>query len=100
MMEHTGIKETLVNAYVIKDNETGGITLKADRPTKLAFVGEEKATVIGKMQTVRRYSADHSVLLVTTDGLVAAASLNGTANSARFAISNYRQYKPLEFNGH
>jgi hypothetical protein len=104
LMEHTGASEALVSAYVIKDNETGGIVLKPDRPTKLALVGEEKANVLGKMQTVRRYeerdSADHSVLLVTMDGLVAAASLNGPANSVRFAISNYQQYKPLEFNGH
>jgi len=102
LMEHTGTRETLVNAYVIKDNETGGITLKPDRPTKLALVGEEKANVLGKMQTVRRYEErdSHSVLLVTMDGLVAAASLNGTADSVRFEISNYRQYKPLEFKGH
>ena len=103
LMEHTGTTEAMVNAYVIKDNETGGIILKPDRPTKLALVGEEKANVLGKMQTVRRYeerdSADHSVLLVTMDGIVAAASVNGPANSVRFAISNYQQYKPLEFNG-
>jgi hypothetical protein len=104
LMEHTGTSETLVNAYVIKDNEAGGIILTPDRSTKLALVGEEKANVLGKMQTVRRYeerdSADRSVLLVTMDGLVAAASLNGPANSARFAMSNYQQYKPLELNGH
>jgi hypothetical protein len=104
LMEHTGTREALVNAYVIKDDETGGITLKPDRPTKLVLVGEEKANVLGKMQTVRRYEerdpADHSVLLVTVDGLVAAASPNATASSVSFAMSNYQQYKPLEFNGH
>ena len=108
MMEHAGIKETLVNAYVIKDDPkdyvTGAIILKPDRPTKLALVGEERANVMGKMQTVRRYetrdSADHSILLVTENGLVAAAVLNGTGDSTRFEISNYQQYKPLEFNGH
>lgn len=108
MMEHAGIKETLVNAYVIKDDPkdyvTGALVLKPDRPTKLSFVGEEKANVLGKMQTVRRYesqdSADHSILLVTKDGLVAAAVLNGTADSTRFTISNYQQYKPLGFDGH
>jgi hypothetical protein len=104
LMEHTSASEALVSSYVIKDNETGGIALKPDRPTKLTLVGEEKANVLGKMQTVRRYeerdSADHLSILVTMDGLVAAASLNGPANSVRFAISNYQQYKPLEFNGH
>jgi hypothetical protein len=102
LMEHTGTSEALVNAYVIKDSETGGIILKPDRPTKLVLVGEEKANVLGKMQTVRRYEEQdsHSVLLVTMDGLVAAASLNGPADSVRFAISNYQQYKPLEFNRH
>jgi hypothetical protein len=92
-MQHTGAGEALVNAYVIKDNETGGISLEPDTPTKLALVGDEKANVLGKMQTVRRYevrdSADHSVLLVTMDGLVAAFIPNGKADSARFAMGNY-----------
>jgi hypothetical protein len=103
-MQHTGARETLVNAYVIKDNDTGGITLKPDTPTKLALIGDEKANVLGKMQTVRRYevrdSADHSVLLVTMDGIVAAVIPNGTADSARLAMGSYQQYKPLELNAH
>jgi hypothetical protein len=103
-MQHTGARETLVNAYVIKDNDTGGIALKPDTPMKLALVGDEEANVLGKMQAVRRYevrdSADHSVLLVTMDGLVAAVIPNGTADSTRFAMGNYQQYKPLVLNAH
>jgi len=101
-MEHTGTKETTVSVYVIKDTKPDEITLDLDKPMTLAFVGEEKANVMDKMQTVKRYqergSADHWVLLVTTDGLV--ASLSGEAKSAaRFAMGNYKEYKPLEFHG-
>ncbi len=101
-MQHTGARGALVNTYLIKDNDTGGIALSPDTPMKLAFVGDEKENVLGKMQTVRRYevrdSADHSVLLVTMDGLVAAFIPNGKADSERFAMGNYQQYKPLELN--
>jgi hypothetical protein len=103
LMQHGGTKETLVNTYVIKDNETGTMILKPEPPTKLVLVGEEKANVLGKMQTVRRYeerdSTDPWVLLVTMDGLVANASLEGKRTSTKLAMSNYQQYKPLEFNG-
>lgn len=104
VMEHTGTREAVVNSYVIKDNDTGGITLKPDRPMKLTLTGEEKANVLGKIQTVRRYedrdSGEHTVLLVTTDGLVAVASLGATAlDSARLAMGNYQEYKPLGISG-
>jgi hypothetical protein len=100
-MQHTGARETVVNAYLIKDNDTGGIALSSDTPTKLVLVGDEQANVLGKMQTVRRYeSADHSVLLVTMDGLVAAVVPKGTADSTRFAMGNYQQYKSLELDAH
>jgi hypothetical protein len=96
-MQHAGANETLVNAYLIKDNDTGGIVLSPDTPTKLVLVGAEQANVLGKMQTVRRYeSADHSVLLVTKDGLVAAVIPKGPADSVRLIMGNYQQYKPLE----
>jgi hypothetical protein len=100
-MQHTGARETLVNAYLIKDNDTGGIALSPDTPTKLALVGDEEANVLGKMQTVRRYdSADHSALLVTKDGLVAAVILKEPAESVRLIMGNYQQYKPLELDAH
>jgi len=48
---------------------------------KLAYGGEQKAKVMGKMQTGRQYegrdSAEQLNLLVTTDGIVAAATLGG-----------------------
>jgi len=99
-MEHTGTRETTISVYVIKDTKPDEITLEPDKPMTLVFVGEEKANVMGKLQTVRRYeeraSSDHPVLLVTMDGIV--ASLSGKANSAAgFAISNYHEYKPLGF---
>jgi hypothetical protein len=101
-MEHTGTRETTISVYVIKDTKPDEITLDPDKPMTLAFVGEERANVMDKMQTVRRYeergSADHLVLLVTRDGLV--ASLGGKANSAAgFAMGNYKEYKPLELHG-
>jgi len=100
-MQHTGAREALVNTYLIKDNDTGGIALSPDTPTKLALAGTEQANVLGKMQTVRRYeSADHSVLLVTRDGLVAAVIPKEPADSARLTMGNYQQYKPLELDAH
>ncbi len=105
VMEHTGTKEAVVNTYVIRDNDTGGTTLKPDQPTKLTLMGEEKAKVLGKMQTVRRYeyrdNRTAGFLLVTRNGLVAVASPDGTASgSAKLGMDNYQEYKPLEFSEH
>jgi len=114
-MEHGGIKEAVVNTYIIRDDNNGGISLKPDRPIKLACVGEQRADVMGKMQTVRRCKGQDPgndiVLLVTTDGLVAAATLSGRgipaaiqfqadAVGGAFATADYREYESLNPRAH
>jgi hypothetical protein len=111
-MEHKGAKEAVVNTYIIRDDNSGGIALKPDKPMKLACLGEKQAEVMGKMQTVRQCEGqepgDDITLLVTSDGLVAAATLSGRgipaaiqfqadAVGGAFATADYREYESLGF---
>jgi len=99
LVERNDAKENFVNIYTISDKQTkeDEIPLKIDSPIRLTFKGTETASVMGKVQEVRKYEglgpAETSVLRVTSQGLVALMSGKSTPTIG-FGISNYVEHEP------
>jgi hypothetical protein len=87
-----------VNVYALTDaSKAGGLSLKPDVPVKIAFLGEEKGDVMGKIQSLRKYESGSHILRVTGQGVVVSFGPKSNLPFG-FEFANYKEYEAWPIN--